>query len=759
MAFLHLKSANAQHGGISIAQAFRHLRTLAKTIGLSRAVWAALRTFFQLLFREGGMFVRSHTKPYPYIVGAPRQWESLVANLVEESVQIDRSSSLPSQLPTYVRELRELARQSGNNPDFAQVTIVIPVFANQAEVIALLGSIFSFCTRRHFRILIADDCSPGISFGSFSSISGVCVHRNTSNFGYVKNLNTAVASISTPFIITLNQDVVVCPGWLDSLIDHLENSPTCGVVGPRILSKDFIIQEAGGIIHREARARHRGRGLHSDHPNVNYMTEVDYVSGCCLAMRTDLWRQLNGLNELLSPAYYDDVDLCMRARLLGYATHYVPMSCIIHREGTSMGTDEHDSSSLKRFQVVNQTKVATLYREQLLHHTDINDDTFFVSHFTSGLRVLCVFETVPQPDRDGGSVDFLLIVDYLLELGCRVAAAFTRDHTPALTYEWRRRGVQCSSFQDPVGQHALDTSDMVFSFGTMTGIYLKNKIPKSKPWIHHTSDIATRRLQHMKTVDRESGIRSPEGSRWFAGLPTDIDAMWELEAPTVNDPTTALVVSKDDLDFCRNKGSIGTLVHFPILKGAEDQWTVPPVPKTRNISFVGSMLHSPNPDAVDNFLETVWPIIQLKDPGTRFLIWGSGISDELRSRWEVFPGVEVKGWFAEWSEVINATRVFISPLRFGAGMKHKVISSIILGRPVVGSQISFDGLDKQSLNQVLVVDDPYDVANSLLTLLSDDTEWKLAWISSRKAVGTTFSRAAELQRVKGLLEQTLGRPI
>jgi hypothetical protein len=92
-------------------------------------------------------------------------------------------------------------------------------------------------------------------------------------------------------------------------------------------------------------------------------------------------------------------------------------------------------------------------------------------------------------------------------------------------------------------------------------------------------------------------------------------------------------------------------------------------------------------------------------------------------------------------------------------MKHKVISSIILGRPVVGSQISFDGLDKQSLNQGLVVDDPYDVANSLLTLMSDDTEWKLAWISSRKAVGTTFSRAKELQRVKGLLEQTLGRPI
>ncbi len=757
--FLHLKSANAQYGGISIAQALRHLQTLTKTIGFSRAVLAAIQTFFQLLFREGGIFVRSKKEQTPYIVGAPREWDRLVAYLVAESVQIERKSSLPSALPTYVRELRELAHQSGNISDLAEVTIVIPVFTNQAEVISLIRSIFSFCTRRHFKILIADDCSPGISFGSFSSIPGVSVHRNTSNLGYVRNLNSAVASISTPFIITLNQDVVVCPGWLDSLIDHLEVSPTAGIAGPRILSKDFVIQEAGGILYREARARHRGRGLHSDHPNVNYMTEVDYVSGCCLATRTELWRRLSGLNELLSPAYYDDVDLCMRARLLGYATHYVPMSCIIHREGTSMGTNEYDSTSLKRFQLVNQTKVEALYREQLTGHTTIDNDAHFVSHYKSGLRVLCVFDTVPQPDRDGGSVDFLLIVDYLLELGCRVAASFTRDHTLALTSEWRRRGVQCSSFQDPVGQHALDTSDMIFSFGTMTGIYLNGKIPKSKPWIHHTSDIATRRLQLMSTVDRESGIKSSEGSRWFVGLPKDVDAMWELEAPTVNNPTTALLVSVDDLDFCRDKGATGSLIHFPILKGAEDLWTTPAVPDTNNISFVGSMLHSPNPDAVDSFLETVWPIIQSREPDLNLLIWGSGISDELRSRWEVFPGVEVKGWFAEWSEVINATRVFISPLRFGAGMKHKVISSIILGRPVVGSQISFDGLDKQSLNQGLVVDDPYDVANSLLTLMSDDTEWKLAWISSRKAVGTTFSRAKELQRVKGLLEQTLGRPI
>lgn len=757
--FLHLRSANAQHGGISIAQAFRHFLVLTKSIGLRQAVWAALRTFFQLLFREGGMFVRSRPKPFPYIVGAPRQWESLVANLVEESKQIDRNSVLPSALPAYVRELRELAYQSGNNPNFAEVTIVIPVFVNQAEVIALLGSIFSFCTRRNFKIVIADDCSPGVSFGSFSSIPGVTVQRNTSNLGYVKNLNASVAVTSTPFIITLNQDVVVCPGWLDSLIDHLENSPTCGVVGPRILNTEFVTQEAGGILHREARARHRGRGLHSDHPIVNYVTEVDYVSGCCIAMRSDLWRQLNGLNELLSPAYYDDVDLCMRARLRGYATHYVPMSCIIHREGTSMGTDEHDSTSLKRFQVVNRTKVATMYREQLSHHTEINEDVHFVSHFTSGLRVLCVFDTVPQPDRDGGSVDFLLIVDYLLELGCRVTASFSRDHSPALTSEWRRRGVQCASFEDPVGQHALDTSDMIFSFGTMTGIYLKEKIPKNKPWIHHTSDIATRRLLLMNKVDAESGIKSTEGSRWFAGLPRDVEAMWELEAPTVNNPTIALVVSEDDLAFCRDRRATGNLVHFQILKGAEDDWTVPPAPNTRNISFVGSMMHSPNPDAVDNFLETVWPIMQLKDPDTRFLIWGSGISDELRSRWGVFPGVEVRGWFAEWSEVINATRVFVSPLRFGAGMKHKVISSIILGRPVVGSDISFDGLDISSLSKGISVNDPNEVANSLLTILRDDAEWTAAWISSRKAVGTLFSRATELQRVRDIVEQAVGHAI
>ena len=80
----------------------------------------------------------------------------------------------------------------------------------------------------------------------------------------------------------LNNDTIVFPGWLDSLIDTLEKQPEAGLVGSKILFANGRLQEAGGIVWRDASAMNFGREDDPLRPEYNYLREADYCSGCRL---------------------------------------------------------------------------------------------------------------------------------------------------------------------------------------------------------------------------------------------------------------------------------------------------------------------------------------------------------------------------------------------------------------------------------------------------------------------------------------------
>jgi len=215
-------------------------------------------------------------------------------------------------------------------------------------------------------------------------------------------------------------------------------------------------------------------------------------------------------------------------------------------------------------------------------------------------------------------------------------------------------------------------------------------------------------------------------------------------------------VSREDLEYCEKRGVVGNLQYFPILKG----FAGPPndflrPPSDRTVSFVGSFFHSPNPDAVEYFLADIWPLIQRQVPDATFLIWGSNISAERSHEWSQVSNVQVRGWFADWDEVITATRTFVSPLRFGAGMKHKVIQSILLGRPVIGTRHSFDGLDQSLVRPEFATDDSNEIASSVVATLTSDSRWRQALDLATEAVGEGFYRSTERERVSQLIQRVL----
>jgi glycosyltransferase involved in cell wall biosynthesis len=119
-------------------------------------------------------------------------------------------------------------------------------------------------------------------------------------------------------------------------------------------------------------------------------------------------------------------------------------------------------------------------------------------------------------------------------------------------------------------------------------------------------------------------------------------------------------------------------------------WALPPAPvKTRfadrsGVAFVSSFEHAPNVDAARWLVHEIMPLIWRKAPEIQCLIIGSGLSDDLR-RDLARPGIEVPGRVGSLAAVLERIRLTVAPLRFGAGLKDKVLRSLAAGLPCIGT--------------------------------------------------------------------------
>src|SRR5205814_9600442 len=96
---------------------------------------------------------------------------------------------------------------------------------------------------------------------------------------------------------------------------------------------DGTLQEAGGIIWRDASGWNFGRNQDPTLPEFNYVKDVDYVSGASLAVPKAVWDEIGGFDERYRPAYFEDSDLAFTLRAKGLRTLYAPASPLIHHEG------------------------------------------------------------------------------------------------------------------------------------------------------------------------------------------------------------------------------------------------------------------------------------------------------------------------------------------------------------------------------------------------------------------------------------------
>ncbi len=165
---------------------------------------------------------------------------------------------------------------------------------------------------------------------------GVRVVRSGVNRFFSEGNNIAVEASSGRLLLFLNNDAFIGAETVPALRRALEERPDAGAVGPKFIYPDGRIQEAGASITSCGTAVQHGKYLEDPPGRFDRTRAVDYVSAACMLMPRELYDEAGGFDGAWDPAYYEDVDLCLKIERLGKRTYYCHDALVVHIEnGTS----------------------------------------------------------------------------------------------------------------------------------------------------------------------------------------------------------------------------------------------------------------------------------------------------------------------------------------------------------------------------------------------------------------------------------------
>ncbi|MFN4295007.1 MAG: glycosyltransferase family 2 protein, partial [Thermoflexales bacterium] len=167
------------------------------------------------------------------------------------------------------------------------------------------------------------------------------ITRNEHNRGFTCAANQGIQYVmsqltQTDIVILLNQDTAAYPTWLEALHNAFLHHTDAGALGCKIFYPGgATLQHAGGVlVWPRLVGEHYGHH-ESDAPEFNREREVDFVTGAAMALRATALQQIGLFNEIFSPGYYEDVDLCLRLKAHGWRVLYMPRAVLEHAESAS----------------------------------------------------------------------------------------------------------------------------------------------------------------------------------------------------------------------------------------------------------------------------------------------------------------------------------------------------------------------------------------------------------------------------------------
>jgi O-antigen biosynthesis protein len=351
--------------------------------------------------------------------------------------------------------------------------------------------------------------------------------------------------------------------------------------------------------------------------------------------------------------------------------------------------------------------------------------------------ILYIDHRIPRPDEDAGSLRASAILRILRALGHKVAVSADGAPRP----EHLRQLADLDIAAIPVHQVAerLDDGslrpDLVIVARVNVAVQvvpiLRAHVP-DVPVIFDTVDLHYRRAAREAALRRDLGasLRALAVKAQELEIARRSDLVWvvseeERQALLAEDPALSI--------------SVLSMIHeIPTRRvGYEER---------DGLGFVGGFYHAPNVDAVRFLVQEIFPRVRAARPDVSLDVVGADMPAEIRALER--PGVHMVGHVRELEPWLAGWRVFVAPLRYGAGVKGKITQALSLGLPTVTTSLGAEGTGFRHGEEILIADTPGTFAAAALALYESPPQWERLSRAGQAAVEERFSISAATSRIR-----------
>jgi GT2 family glycosyltransferase/ubiquinone/menaquinone biosynthesis C-methylase UbiE len=651
------------------------------------------------------------------------------------------------------------ARRRLPEEEVPDASIIIPVYNNLLDTLLCLVTVLEISTDRSFEIIVADDGSTDATARLITALGGAVRYiRQPRNLGFLGNCNAAALQAKGRYLVLLNNDTLVMPGWLDGLLSPFDGQDKVGLVGSKLINWDGTLQEAGGIFWSDGSAWNFGRGQNAQAPEFCYLKDTDYCSGASIAIPTKLWRELGGFDPVFEPAYCEDSDIAFRIRDAGYRTLYNPESEVVHHEGRSHGRDL--ASGVKAYQVANQRRLFDRWREVLQREHYPNAENVLRARDRSRGRrhILVVDHYVPQWDKDAGSRTMLQFLEALVDDSWSVTfwpANLHRD--PIYTPRLQQLGIEVIFGTKYFGRFPEFLKDRADLYDAV----LLSRPHISKDFIDDIRRLTKARVLYYGHDVHFMRMRSQLEKGDTRVTEEAILQMRTMELDVCQHSDVVLYPSEDEAALMRDlvPANVRSLAVPAYRFDATELDTARAFVEARlarapgpcELLFVGGFAHDPNRDGVKWFCTEVAPLLRANGLDFRLRIVGSNVSNDI---WNLTgDDVEVLGFVRDERllELYRDASLVIAPLRYGAGVKGKVVEAMARGVPIVTTSVGAQGL-RGAEDFLFIGDSARDFATAVRDAVQKEA-WRQKVIAGLEYVEHHYSTAAILDVFRTILPQ------